>query len=310
MMFEVHGENSASASAATTPPLLTEKRKLQFTLPFGKTSSEKRQKIPRAVDIKMASSSDDAARPWVKMPSMLKSSLGDTCWILGINVQTHDWLDVSKQDSKGKIGLFGWYTTDVDANAARLVQLGWAFGNASVGASPAIKTMLVKPEGFQIADRAARHHFYSHDDASQNGTPLADVLRDFMKDVSEVYHRGGRICAHNLEFDAGVIGEELKRCGLEELWVEWDQIARGGYSCMNPEAGRWLLECSGEDAGAETKKHILGQEKTLRLLGIWCDNFCQELKADKASTNARLTRLVYAKMLERAASDQQPHAQA
>ena len=45
--------------------------------------------------------------------------------------------------------------------------------------------------------------------ATANGARLKDVLNEFMKDVMAAYNEGGIIVAHQIEFDGGVIYQEL-----------------------------------------------------------------------------------------------------
>lgn len=69
-----------------------------------------------------------------------------------------------------------------------------------------------------------------------------------MTDVKMACGKHARICAHDLEFDAGVIYEELGRCNLLELWKEWSHFAKcASYCTMNPNACRWILDCLGRD---------------------------------------------------------------
>ena len=127
-----------------------------------------------------------------------------------------------------------------------------------------------------------------------------DVLKEFMQDVLQACSKGGRVCAHQLEFDAGVIKEELRRCGLYAMQSEWERIAKDGYCTMNPGVGRWLLMCSGEDVGPETKQHTLGLDVMMRRLGLTRQYPNLTQQHHSAASDAQMTRLLYAAILDRA----------
>ena len=94
--------------------------------------------------------------------------------------------------------------TKVDADtiaSLRLVQIGWAVGEVS-GGQPEPKSRIVRPDGFTIEHHASSKHRISHELALAEGMPLRDVLQEMLRDVLGAAGRGGRICAHRLEFDA------------------------------------------------------------------------------------------------------------
>ena len=190
---------------------------------------------------------------------------------------------------------------------------------ACVNASDLTKSALIQPQGFQIAQRATDCHGITHKHASKDGTSLADTLVEFMRDVSTAILKGGRVCAHQLEFDAGVIAAELLRCGFLQLHNEWVRIARCGYCTMNPEVGRWLKEYGGEDVGLETTQWTFGLIKLSLKLGvlksegdhdaeravakfgrhdIYQDG--KKIRHHSAEYDAKLTRLIYIDLLRRA----------
>ena len=73
------------------------------------------------------------------------------------------------------------------------------------------------------------------------------VLREFLADVPGACRQGGRAVAHHLEFDAGIIMNELERCGLHDLQCEWAGAMREGTCTMDPEILRWIRECHGQE---------------------------------------------------------------
>ena len=97
---------------------------------------------------------------------------------------------------------------DATLQFARIVQIGWVMGSSSVDAPTNNKTHYVKPEGFEVTEKATKFHKISNEILNLRGLPLESVLREFMADVKEVCDNGGKIVAHQIEFDAGVIHEE------------------------------------------------------------------------------------------------------
>eukprot|EP00973_Karenia_brevis_P070229 9761275-Karenia_brevis.AAC.3 len=273
------GKRTRCDEAQTAP---YQKQKTGFKLLSPRPSTPK---IPRAAALDMSAS--------LFAPRTVMDRLGHPSTVIGFDCETHDWLDGTSK--KGRIGPFGWYTMNDDVPFARIVQLGWVIGSACHGAPVVVKTAIIQPHGFRISDRATDCHGIAHEDASNDGQLLADVLVDFMRDVSEAVLLGGRVCAHQLEFDAGVIATELQRCGLDELHSHWLRIARRGYCTMNPDAGRWLLMRAGHDVGPETKQHTLGLIRTLQILGLASDD--DKRPQRDAAYDARMTRLVYLALL-------------
>jgi len=224
--------------------------------------------------------------------------MGSPDLLIGFDIETHGWPEIQKE--KGRIGKFGWYTLKEEhvLDFSRIVQIGWAIGRADTAAPVCVKTALVQPNGFKISEKATKFHGISHATAVQEGRSFSDVLCEFMADVSEAYSRGGRVVAHHLEFDAGVILQELARCGLHKLHDAWKRIAQEGFCTMDFEVGRWVLTCSGSEVGPQSAKHCLGLKNIVRYL--LPERFVMLDQHHDAGVDAQLTRLVYAALLERA----------
>ena len=72
--------------------------------------------------------------------------------------------------------------------------------------------------------------------------------------------------AHQLEFDAGDILNELARCGLPALHDAWKRIACNGFCTMDYEVGRWVYTCVGKEVGPDSAKHNIGLDRIVPLL--------------------------------------------
>ena len=92
---------------------------------------------------------------------------------------------------------------------SRVVQLGWVLGRADLRTHYDKQNFYVKPQGFVVTPAATKHHGISQEYLVEHGHPLDHVLREFMQMATDAHRRGARICAHHLEFDAGIILREL-----------------------------------------------------------------------------------------------------
>ena len=173
---------------------------------------------------------------------------------------------------------------------AHIVQIGWSIGPAS-SESPATKALYVKPEGFEITPAATKYHHISQQLAEREGVSLTDALQQFMAEVVDAHGKGGRVVAHQIEFDYRVIYEELGRCGLTSLQQTWTEIAKAGYCTMHLLLGRWLVERSGEEVGPPTRQHTLSLDVMLRLL--LPEKAATIAKKHDAGADAEMTRLIY-----------------
>ena len=126
-------------------------------------------------------------------------------------------------------------------NSLRVVQIGWAAGAIDCH-TPETFLRYVKPEGFAIAADATLKHNIAQEFVDAAGEPLALVLTEMMNAVREWRARGGRLVAHQIEFDAGVIAAELERCGLNDLKTFWEQAVREGICTMDPAIAVWVRE--------------------------------------------------------------------
>lgn len=172
----------------------------------------------------------------------------------------------------------------------RVIQLGWCFGNLSTNRF-VTKTRLVSPDGFIITDDAIAKHHITNELVQNKGVALKTVLLEFLHDVVEILGRGGRLCAHQIEFDAGIIALEMERVGLESKSEMWSQAAAAGFCTLNPTVSKWSCELFFDYRHGT--KYILGRSSPVALidmvLAIIPHEFAKITSHHDAGTDAALT---------------------
>lgn len=93
----------------------------------------------------------------------------------------------------------------------RVVQLAWEFFDLC-GRRVLARSDVVRPDGFTIPKDAEVVHGISDDLAHRRGLPIADVLDALTLPVSAA----SVLVAHNLEFDAKIVGAEFHRLGRRD----------------------------------------------------------------------------------------------
>ena len=164
-------------------------------------------KIPKAADVKIGQ--EGRMNFSVPFPEILLEDIGNPPLVIGFDVETHDWPD--NEERKGRIGQFGWYTLKDEETLRKghIVQIGWVIGRSDLDAPITSKARFVRPDGFEVSEKAEAYHHITQDKISSCGQSLTDVLQEFMCDVRDVYSQGGVAVAHQLE-SLGV----LRRCAI------------------------------------------------------------------------------------------------
>ena len=203
---------------------------------FSRLPTRKPTKIPKLSHLKFG-----VAEP---APQAVAEKFKNCDVIVAVDIETHSLVpENTKRWVEGQFGFKARVGNETVANL-RIVQLGWAVGERSVQ-SPSTFGVVIKPDGFAITPEASRKHHISHDMAVATGTPLRDALQLMFNDVLDACARGGRLVAHHLEFDAGIIAEELSRVGLHHLKPSWLKIVRGGLCTMDPDIACWVRSIIG-----------------------------------------------------------------
>lgn len=97
-------------------------------------------------------------------------------------------------------------------NWPRLVQLAWLLYD-SKGNRLAGNTHIIKPEGFEIPEKASAIHGITTERALSQGEALRDVLVGFHTIVASA----DLLVGHNLDFDTKIVGAEFMRADLPRI---------------------------------------------------------------------------------------------
>ena len=107
---------------------------------------------------------------------------------------------------------------DVD-NWPRLVQLSWIISDDK-GNLLKEKNYIIYPKGFIIPNDSVKIHGITNEFAKDEGYDLKSVLDEFVKDVQD----SSLIIGHNIDFDKKIIGAELYRNGINNIFAEKSSI--------------------------------------------------------------------------------------
>ncbi|HEV8061524.1 MAG TPA: 3'-5' exonuclease [Gemmataceae bacterium] len=105
------------------------------------------------------------------------------------------------------------------ANWPRVVQVAWMTCTRA-GEEIASCETIIQPEGFHIPAEVSRIHGITTERASQEGRLLLLVLQEFTQAVKECKS----LVAHNISFDAAVLGAEYLRAKLPNPLTSRKQI--------------------------------------------------------------------------------------
>ena len=103
-----------------------------------------------------------------------------------------------------------WSDSD---NWPRMVQIAWQLHD-KFGKLLQNNSIIIKPEGFTIPFNAVQIHGINNERALNEGELLLEVLQQFAKVVNDCTY----LCGHNIEFDINIIGAELLRCGIGNIF--------------------------------------------------------------------------------------------
>ena len=211
-------------TAAKRPPGPAEEERPRFKICVA-TRQAVVPKVPKISQLRIGGPTG------VPPPDVVAQKLGDATVVVGLDIETADWVDKKQPTTKGKFGFF--HFCHPDNFSQKIVQIGWAMGEARAGAPLwEYEEFLVKPENFMIAEKATAVHGITQETAMAHGRPLRDVLVDLMCMVRRAKTVGARMVVHHLAFDATIIDEQLGEAGLEHERAEWVAFASAGFCTM------------------------------------------------------------------------------
>jgi DNA polymerase-3 subunit alpha len=102
--------------------------------------------------------------------------------------------------------------TDSD-NWPRIVQIAWQLHDYS-GNLINQQSIIVKPDGFTIPFNSIQVHGITNERAHEEGEDLRTAIETFSKIIEQCTY----VCGHNIEFDLNIVGAELIRLGLNDIF--------------------------------------------------------------------------------------------
>ena len=177
-----------------------------------------------------------------------------------------------------------------------MVQLGWCIHNP-VGQALSTKIRFVYPTDFEITKAAQSKHLITNEQLRISGKPLRSVLEEFLRDVADVVNMGGAVCAHQIEFDAGIIALEMERAGLASKLDIWAQCVPEGFCTMNHHVSNWSCGTYFDQVGCGS---ILGRNAPVGLhdmvLALVPDEYKLLQKHHDAGEDAKMTMKIVRKL--------------
>ena len=130
--------------------------------------------------------------------------------VLAIDIETHGWVD-GRSECANWIGPFGKpaWTSQVDLEFARVVQLGWCAFDADGAVLE--RCELCVSDAPPCDYKAVVYHHLSDSMLRSRGFPISYVLARLLVALRDTAREGGTIVSHGLEFDAGHLLREYQR---------------------------------------------------------------------------------------------------
>jgi DNA polymerase III epsilon subunit-like protein len=191
--------------------------------------------------------------PITKPPDYIFDLVPENEHILAFDIETHDFVPNSKRSGpewiQGQYGHPCRFQSQC-LEQLRIVQLGWCIYKPT-GQPLSEKTQFVYPTDFEVTKVAQCKHRITNDQLRDSGKPLRSVLEEFLHDVLDIVNTGGSVCAHQMEFDAGIIALEMERAGLEHKQDMWAQAVTEGFCTMNHHVSKWSCRTYFDQVGCD-----------------------------------------------------------
>ena len=113
-------------------------------------------------------------------------------------------------------GQFGHFTVNKpwELKYSRVVQLGVVVSDAEGNILERFEHCISDVPG-GCSEKATKYHGITNEQLARDGIPIAEAMRQFGAELRKLDVAGGKLIAHNLDFDAGILVAELERLGDE-----------------------------------------------------------------------------------------------
>ena len=229
----------------------------------------------------------------MEAPEIVLRKLGQYTLAAGLDLETNDFVKGRKPSCVGRFGHKCW--CGPEDLQFRLVQVGWVLGGCTKGEPiHTRKERLIEPQNFNISEDATNKHGITNADIKTNGLPLREVLEELMSAMWALHGAGGVVVSHHLEFDAGIIDEELQRCEMEEWRPRWKLIASNGICTLDLNVQEWFQTTSGRVKEPGEKTLVMNLRDSVMLFYADCPPVLELLKrTHTAGADAELHLLLY-----------------
>eukprot|EP01084_Bolivina_argentea_P227907 384994_1 len=121
-------------------------------------------------------------------------------FLLVIDTEINDWRDYDQ---------FGKPFSVVDPDS-RITQIAWSMYHQN-GNKIQTKSHFIKPNGWNLSERASDYTKIKLDTLQNEGIPIASALEELQKDLQNLMNNNGYIGAHKYIYDATMIRNEIHR---------------------------------------------------------------------------------------------------
>jgi len=100
-----------------------------------------------------------------------------------------------------------------DLTYARVVQLGFVVSDAEGNVLQRFERCI--SDAPDCSAKATKYHGLTNEQLAREGIPIAEAMKQFGAELRKLDAEGGKLIAHDLDFDAGILVAELERLGDE-----------------------------------------------------------------------------------------------
>ena len=156
--------------------------------------------------------STPAKRPLPQAAAQTSKKQRSSQLVMGVDIEVHDWLEGPEKFPPWVQTTFG-HRVRINIptlSYQRVTQLGWSIYEDDGEGGKLVKTTerCIRPDGWEISQKATKYTNITEERLVQEGTPLRDVLVEFLQDLGDVIGQGGKVVAHNLSYDGCTVHRE------------------------------------------------------------------------------------------------------